>query len=381
MDCREFDSSWFRQVLAQYPTGVCVVTALADTGRPAGMTVGSFTSVSLEPPLVAFLPAKKSRSWQQIRGARCFCVNILAAGQENICRTFAAPAEDRFQSVPFRMSRGGAPIIEGCVAWIECLLEAVHDAGDHEIVVGRVGRLHMETGGLPLLFFQGGYGRFSPLSLATSELDRISQQLHLVDAVRPYMEELAVQLSARCLATVKFEGDLLVAATAGQAQGGAISTFVGLRIPYVPPSSSIFAAWAGDAERLNWLALSDDRETTERALGNVRERGFSLGLASEGQRAFLQRLRTRVRGGGDQPLSEDYRSFSARMAYDPPVLDRQTLSSVRLITAPVLDDLGRVVLAITVFDFARRGDAELMRGILDQVSAMGRVASQAIQRI
>ena len=113
---RARDPGWFRQVLGQYPTGVSVVTAVAADGTPAALTVGSFTSVSLDPPLVAFLPAKQSTSWPKIQAAGRFCVNILAAGQEPLCRVFAAKAVDKFAGVGWRPAPSGAPVLDGVVA-------------------------------------------------------------------------------------------------------------------------------------------------------------------------------------------------------------------------------------------------------------------------
>lgn len=160
-----FDSGTFRRVLGHYPTGVCVVTAVAGDDAPTGMVVGSFTSVSLDPPLVAFFPAKNSHSWPRIEKAGKFCVNILASDQKPLCQQFSTKgANDKFAGVTHRVSANGSPILDGVVAWIDCRLEAVHEAGDHYIVLGRVIALEVETPGKPLLFFQGDYGEFAHLS-------------------------------------------------------------------------------------------------------------------------------------------------------------------------------------------------------------------------
>jgi len=159
-----FDSGTFRRVLGHYPTGVCVVTAVEDSQAPTGMVVGSFTSVSLDPPLVAFFPAKNSQSWPRIEKAGKFCVNILASDQKPLCQQFSVKGgDDKFAGVTHRVSANGSPILDGVVAWIDCQLEAVHEAGDHYIVLGRVIALEVETPGKPLLFFQGGYGEFAHL--------------------------------------------------------------------------------------------------------------------------------------------------------------------------------------------------------------------------
>lgn len=161
----EFDSATFRRVLGHYPTGVCVVTAVEQDDGPVGMVVGSFTSVSLDPPLVAFFPAKTSSSWPRIEGAGRFCVNILASDQQQLCARFAARGvEDKFSGVSHRVSANGSPILDGVVAWIDCMLEAVYEAGDHYIALGRVAALEVESPGKPLLFFQGAYGEFAHLA-------------------------------------------------------------------------------------------------------------------------------------------------------------------------------------------------------------------------
>lgn len=157
----EIDGATFRRVLGHYPTGVCIVTATQADGASTGMVVGSFTSVSLDPPLVAFFPAKTSGSWPRIAQVGKFCVNVLASDQQPLCRQFAASGQDKFAGVSHRVSDNGSPILDDVVAWIDCTLDAVHEAGDHYIVLGRVVALEVDRPGRPLLFFQGNYGEFS----------------------------------------------------------------------------------------------------------------------------------------------------------------------------------------------------------------------------
>ncbi len=139
-----------------------VVTGLAAGHQPVGLAVNSFTSVSLEPALVAFCVATRSRTWPHLRDARGFCVNILAEDQEALSRAFAGRPPDRFQGVGWRPGPSGAPILAGVLAWIDCTVEAEHKAGDHMIVVGRVRELDVGHEGRPLVFYRGGYGRFEP---------------------------------------------------------------------------------------------------------------------------------------------------------------------------------------------------------------------------
>jgi flavin reductase (DIM6/NTAB) family NADH-FMN oxidoreductase RutF len=159
-DSPTFDTAKFRQVLGHFPSGVTVITAMGDDG-PAGLAVGSFASLSLEPAQVLFCPAKSSSSWPKIRDVGQFCVNILADDQEDVSRVFASKGTDKFAEIGWRRSGNGSPLIEGVLAFVDCEIAAVLDGGDHEIVVGTVQDLDVKHEGGPLVFFRGGYGRVS----------------------------------------------------------------------------------------------------------------------------------------------------------------------------------------------------------------------------
>lgn len=154
------DSQEFRRIMGHYPTGVCAITAMGEDG-PLGLVVGSFTSVSLDPPLVAFLPGRTSTSWSRIEATGRFCVNVLSERQQDVCRKLSARVANKFEDVAYQLSPAGLPILEGAVAWIDCKLSAVHEAGDHYIVTGQVEALDVAEAHPPLLFFRGGYGGFT----------------------------------------------------------------------------------------------------------------------------------------------------------------------------------------------------------------------------
>lgn len=166
------DSAVYRRVLGHYPTGVCVVTATLSDGQRAAMVVGSFTSVSLDPPLVGFLPDISSTSWPQIERAGKFCVNILANDQQELCRRFSAKGADKFVGMSHQLSTNGSPVLDNVVAWIDCSLYKVYEAGDHYIALGRVQEMDIVRPEQPLLFFRGGYGSFAPLLEKDSDQDR-----------------------------------------------------------------------------------------------------------------------------------------------------------------------------------------------------------------
>ncbi len=158
-DTSGFQAAEFRLVLGHFPTGVVVVTARTASG-PVGLSVNSFTAVSLDPPLVSFCADRRSTSWARIRSAGAFCVNILAEDQEALSRVFARRGADRFDGVGWTPAPSGAPRLDGVLGWVDCAVEVVHDGGDHEICVGRVHDLDVTEGDGPLVFYRGGYGRF-----------------------------------------------------------------------------------------------------------------------------------------------------------------------------------------------------------------------------
>jgi 3-hydroxy-9,10-secoandrosta-1,3,5(10)-triene-9,17-dione monooxygenase reductase component len=154
---RIVDPHVLRDVLGHFASGVTVVTAVTAEG-PIGFTCQSFSSLSLDPPLVAFAPARTSRTWPRLREIGRFCVNVLAEGQDAVSQNFARSSPDKFADVTWRPSAHGAPVLSGIVAWIDGELWAEYDGGDHTIAVARVLDLGSHPDRRPLLFHRGAYG-------------------------------------------------------------------------------------------------------------------------------------------------------------------------------------------------------------------------------
>lgn len=146
-----------RNVLGHFASGIVIVTAAGPDG-PVGFTCQSFASLSLEPPLVSFSPARTSSTWPRIRQIGRFCVNVLADHHEELSNAFARSGTDKFAGVHWRPAPSGSPVLDGVCAWIDCALFDEFDGGDHTIVVGRVVDLGAKGARLPLLFHRGRYG-------------------------------------------------------------------------------------------------------------------------------------------------------------------------------------------------------------------------------
>ncbi|MFJ8717869.1 flavin reductase family protein [Streptomyces violaceus] len=160
------DRQEFRRLLGRFATGVTVVTAPPATpdAAPAGFACQSFSSLSLDPPLVAFMVGRTSTTWPRIARAGVFCVNVLGAGQGEVCRSFAVSGADKFTGVAYDAAPvSGSPRLSGAVAWIDCAIHAVHTGGDHLIVVGRVNALGTgaDDPDGPLLFHRGRFARLT----------------------------------------------------------------------------------------------------------------------------------------------------------------------------------------------------------------------------
>jgi 3-hydroxy-9,10-secoandrosta-1,3,5(10)-triene-9,17-dione monooxygenase reductase component len=151
------DPRVMRDVLGHFASGVTVVTAVTE-GGPIGFTCQSFSSLSLDPPLVVIAPARSSTTWPRLREIGRFCVNVLAEEQTELSQNFARSGIDKFAGVPWTRSRHGSPVLSDVVAWIDCELWAEYDGGDHTIVAARVLDLGASPDRRPLLFHRGAYG-------------------------------------------------------------------------------------------------------------------------------------------------------------------------------------------------------------------------------
>ncbi|MCE0763311.1 flavin reductase [Pseudonocardia kujensis] len=349
-----FDGSHFRRVLGHHPTGVCVVTAVGRDGRPVGVTVGSFTSVSLDPPLVAFLPSKGSRVLETIVEAGRFAVNLLGGDQVELCRRFASRDRDRFDATPWRPSPLGSPLLIDAPAWIDCTLHSVLEIGDHALVVGAVTDLDVERPTAPLMFFQGGYGSFSSLSLVaeggnggsgTERAAGLATHLRLADLARPRLEEVSARFGVNVAAAALVGREVIQLAWVGPDAGTHLG---GVRLPFVAPFGTLFAAWETDEVREEWLRDHQDDDLVRRTLLEDLARAREQGCALLPDHNSLREIEARIaRIATDGHLPASVRELDLQIAD----FARRHVSlhgeQPRGISAPVFDGTGRVALTLT----------------------------------
>lgn len=151
----------YRHVLGHFGTGVAIVTS-THHGEPIGFSCQAFSAISLEPPLVMLSPSKSSTTWPKIAEAGVLCINVLAAGQEELCRQFGRSHDEKFRDVEWAPGRAtGTPVLAGVVSWLECRIIDIHEAGDHWIAVGEPLAMVAEDGVEPLMFYRGRFDRLA----------------------------------------------------------------------------------------------------------------------------------------------------------------------------------------------------------------------------
>ena len=154
------DSSVLRRALACFPSGVAAVCAVGPQG-PVGLVVSSFTSVSLDPPLVSICIMNRSRRWSLLRDAARLGLSFLGDGQRDVCQLLSAPTQEGFAGLDFESTPGGAVLLSDATAWLDCSLHREIDAGDHTIALLRIEALHARPTRTPLVFHNSQFHRLA----------------------------------------------------------------------------------------------------------------------------------------------------------------------------------------------------------------------------
>ena len=162
-----FDARALRQVLGSFVTGVTVITTVDGNGKPHGLTANSFTSVSLDPPLVGLCVQHTSTTWPRLRDRARIGLSVLGAGQDRACRQLASKQGDRFAGLDLQPTADGALLLGGASAWLDCSIDATVAAGDHDLVLLRVHRQCTHPGHGPLVFHESGFHELARLENAS----------------------------------------------------------------------------------------------------------------------------------------------------------------------------------------------------------------------
>ncbi|OYO14311.1 flavin oxidoreductase [Enemella evansiae] len=258
------DPTLLRDVLGHYPTGVVLVTGVAPDGEQLAMVVGTFTAVSLEPPLVAFLPMRSSRTFARLQECASLCINVLAGDQEEICRAVASRRVQKFEGLDWFPSPSGDPVLTGSVAWMDVRLESTIDAGDHWIAMCRVADLAVHNPVAPLIFFQRGYGSFVIPSLVARRDDGIIAAVQSASVARNELQRLAHSIGCEVSLLTAVNRDELAAVASAVGPGVSAAEGLGERVPMVPPIGDTYMCHASAEDRAYWLAKANDAPEDQR---------------------------------------------------------------------------------------------------------------------
>jgi flavin reductase (DIM6/NTAB) family NADH-FMN oxidoreductase RutF len=383
---RQIDGARFREVLGSYPTGVAIVTCIDDAGAPAAMVIGTFTSVSLEPPLIGYLPMKTSRTFARMRGAATFCVNILAADQEAVCQHFASSAEDKFAGLAWHPSPAGNPVIDGVVAWIDCDYASVTEVGDHYMVLGGVLDMALVRDTAPLLFFQRGYGRFSPGPLVAQAERETIEAVQLAEIGRDEMEAVAAELGAECSLVAAVGGDVVYVATENRSPQFRLRSRLGLRVPCAPPLGPLFVGSHGAPGEGEWIRRlgRPDQETVDAALSQlerVRARGWSIALQGPDDGDSLEEL-VALYSDRHRTPGQERRLLAAAKAraglHEPAELPPDASYDLRHLSVPVRDGAGQVLLVLRLSALPPGASLQQVQGWLGRLQESAARLEQSI---
>lgn len=346
-----------RKVLGNYPTGVSVITGIASDGEPIAMVVGTFTSVSLDPPLVGYLPMKDSSSFAKLSGASTFCVNILAADQEQLARSLSVKSQsNKLDSVAWTLSPGGAPILEGSVSWIECETASITDAGDHYFVLGTPVAFDTVRQVPPLIFFQGAFGEFQPSSFKPASQRSLIPVLKIMEHVQDSLDSISNELNLAAVAMSRVEEDVIIigGSTSALWQPGSL---IGRRMPYFPPFGSLFVIDGDERAQQSWVArlpgLTDEnKQRIQVSLERVKERDWSIAFAHQ----MHPQLDSLVHQFASEPNTPALHRELVRVStlfleqYEPADEELDNGKGVRIIGVPIRDKAGKTVLQLSVLD-------------------------------
>ncbi len=388
-ESRALDPAQYREVMGHYPTGVTVVTGTSSDGEPVGMVVGTFTAVSLDPPLVAFMPTTTSGTYGLMRDSAAYCINVLAHDQLDLCRLMAVPRPGKFDDVDWALSPHGAPTLKDAVAHIHCRPHDVVTAGDHFIVLCEVEAMEVNRPVTPLLFFQGGYGGFNSRGMSAKGDAELIEALRLAELARPQAERVARSLGCETGVLVAAnDHELTVAATA---YGGNVEARepLGVRVPLMPPLGEAYVAWADESVVEAWLGRASSQAPEvigkyRRRLEAVRRSGFAVSRQRDDDHPRYADLAEAMReyAAGDLTPARErvVRSVIAESSPFFETIDIEDGETYDLgaIVVPVLGPDGRTALCLRASQLPSSASAQTVR---EWVAMLTSAASEIADRL
>ncbi|MCZ4519161.1 flavin reductase family protein [Rhodococcus ruber] len=366
----------FREVTGHYPTGVAVVTGVHPTGELLALVVGTFSSVSLDPPLVSFMPMKTSRTFTKMEECSSLCINIVGGDQEREVMSIAQRWENKFDGIDWYPSPHGSPALTDAIGWIDTEIWKTVDAGDHWIVLCEVQDMAITNPVSPLIFFQGGYGSFVCTSLLARMDHEILPAIHAAHAARSEVEALAAEIGCEVSVLTAVSADEMATVLSATAPGVDRDAALAQRIPIVPPIGDSYVFALPEAEQNRWIdKLKGDEKDTQvhrNRLDFIREHGYGISfLPSEGSAAYteMRQATKQYESGRLTPRQErDIRARIGRTSVDyrPQMLDAEGSYNVGSVVLPVRDPAGRHTLTLRLAQVPQNAQGSQVSAWIDQ---------------
>lgn len=383
-----FDPQLFRDVLGHYPTGVVIVTGVHPDGEALAMVVGTFTAVSMEPPLVAFLPMRTSRTFSRLAECDSMCINVLTGEQETVGRTIASRRSNKLEDVRWNPSPSGSPILAESLAWLDVSLDQTIEAGDHWIALCQIQDMAVNNPKAPLIFFQGGYGSFAVPPLLARIDHEIIVPVQQASRARELLSALAHDHACEATLLTVVNRDELAAIATAVGEGVHPDNGLGRRVPIVPPIADVWVAELSEEEQAHWLskAEADDEtlDTFRDRLAFARTHGYLMSFLPAGQldpyrrlNAATQRYASGVLTPTDQ--REIRRTISnVSISYQMREIEPDETYDVGMLVAAVHDPAGTPVRMLRMAQLPRRASG---RTVLTWVEALRTTVWQLERRL
>lgn len=384
------DAAMFREVLGHYPTGVTIVTGTAPDGEHLAMIVGTFTAVSLDPPLVAFLPQRSSKTFARLSECDSLCINVLTGEQEEVSRTIVSRWENKLDGIDWFPSPSGDPVLADSLAWLDVRLEQSIDAGDHVIAMCRIVDMKVNNPVAPLIFFQGGYGSFVIPPLVARMDDGIITAVHEAVCARDDIHRLANDVGCEVSLLTAVNKDELAAVATAVGPGVPTGDSLGLRLPMIPPIGDTFMATGGSEHADYWLAKAksatdEQREVFRERLEQCRTQGYLISFLDDedADTAYhpMSEAAHLYAAGKLTPAQEREireRITSTHIDYRPRNLSDNESYHVGSIVIPVTDGRGTTTLTLRLGQLPRGASGGQVRAWIDQGLNTARTIEQRL---
>ncbi|MEJ6548885.1 MULTISPECIES: flavin reductase family protein [unclassified Corynebacterium] len=369
--------------MGHYPTGVAVVTGRAADGELLAMVVGTFSSVSLDPPLVSFMPMKASKTFGKMQECSSLCINIFGGEQESEMLSIAQRWQNKLDGIEWYPSPAGDPILKNSIAWIDTTISETIEAGDHWIVLCRVHDLEVTNSVAPLLFFQGGYGSFVGSTMMGRLRHDSLPAIHAAHSADDDLESLAESIGCEVIVYAALSEDEFATVYSALGPGVSPEHRFASRVPIVPPIGDTYLFDKPEEVRERWLGKlgtpSDDvRRNHCRRLEMLNDKGYVIShLPEEGSVAYEQMIEATKEylKGPLTPFAErTIRELigSTTVDYSQREITDDERYNVGSIVFPVRDPTGEHTMTLRLAQLPQDVDGRTVRGWITQAQAVVR---------